>query len=147
MRPNYTHIASCPSTRNDFINSITEQDAVIVVNHTLLQELTKEINSNIQAKKQGNFFKKASVPMAILSWSNPVGWVLSGIVLLSGILHSAGDEFKKYKIYAGIDTSHNQILVFHNKHKVDLKYDTLSYPSFVQNIDYKKTNKKVSTSK
>ena len=143
MRLNYTHNAVSPVTRNDFINSISRQDAAIVINHELLKEITKEINSQISSKKQGKLFKGMALPVAILSLTNPVGWILSGVTFLSGALLSASDDLKKYMTYAGVDTSDKQIVVFHHKSKVDLSHDTVIYPSYVRTVDYKKTNKKV----
>lgn len=142
MRPNYSFYAASPATRNDFIDLVSKQTEAIVINHELLKELTKEINSQISAKKQGGFFKKISIPMAIISWTNPLGWLLSGITFLCGTLTSASDDLKKYVIYAGCDTSDNQIMVLHHKHKVDLKFDKVIYPAFVRSVNYKKANRK-----
>lgn len=143
MRHNYTYNAVSPSTRNDFIDSVSKQKEAIVINHELLEDLTKEINSQLSAKKQGGFFKKLAVPMAILSWTNPLGWLLSGITFLCGVFTGSSNELKKYVVYAGCDMSDNQIMVLHHKNKVDLSYDKVIYPSFVKNVDYKKTNRKV----
>ena len=143
MRQNYSYTAVAPATRNEFIESVSKQKEAIVINHELMRELTTEINSQLSAKKQGGFFKKIAIPMAILSWTNPIGWILSGITFLCGVFASVSDDLKKYVIYAGFDTSDNQIVVLHHKRKVDLSYDKVVYPSFVQNVDYKKTNRKV----
>ena len=97
MRHNYTYTAAAPSSRNEFIDFIGKQEPVIVVGNTLLEELTKEINSNISDKKSGKFFKKIAIPMAIISWTNPIGWLLSGITFLCGSLLGSADDFKKLK--------------------------------------------------
>ena len=143
MRKNYSYVAVCPVTRNEFIEAVTEKKEVIVVDHKLLKELTEEINANLSSKKAGGFFKKISLPMALLSWTNPVGWALSGIVFLCGIFTSAANDLKKYVIYPGTDTGGLSILVFHRKSKIDMKYDEVIYPSFVKSVDYTKKNKKV----
>lgn len=143
MRPNHNFYAVCPTTRNDFIDFVSKQSEAILIDHALLQELSKEINEQISAKKQGSFFKKVSVPMAIISWTNPLGWLLTGITYLCGAFSSASDDLKKYITYTGSDTSNHQIMVLHHKHKVDLKYDKVIYPSFVKSVDYKKANKRI----
>lgn len=143
MRKNYSYDAVSPTTRNEFIEAVTSQKEVIVIKHALLKGLTEEINSNISSKKQGGFFKKIAVPMAILSWSNPIGWVLSGIAFLCGAFSSAANDLKKYKIYPGVDVYGTQIMVLHHKRKVDMKYDEVIYPSFVKNVDYKRVDKKI----
>lgn len=143
MRKNYTYSAVCPTTRNEFIEAVANRNEAIVVKHSLLKELTEEINSNISSKKQGGFLKKIAVPMAILSWSNPVGWALSGVTFLCGIFSGAGNDLKKYKIYPGVDVYGTQIIVLHHKYKVDMKFDEVIYPSFVKDVDYKKVNKKI----
>ena len=143
MRPNYTYNAVVPVTRNEFISAVSAQNEVIVIKHTLLKEITKEINSQISSKKQGGFFKKIAVPMAILSWSNPIGWILSGITFLCGVFESASDDLKKYVIYSGCDALGNQILVLHHKSKVNLSYDKVIYPANIKSVDYKKTNKRI----
>ena len=145
MRKNYSYTAVPAATRNEFIEAITNQKEAIVINHQLLKELTEEMNANLSSKKQGGFFKKISVPMAILSWSNPIGWALSGIVFLCGVLSSVSYDLKKYVIYPGIDAGGLQIMVLHHKRKVDLKYDEIIYPSFVKSVDYTRKNKKVRT--
>lgn len=145
MRLNYTYNAIIPATRNEFITAVTNQKEAIVINHTLLKELTDEINSQISSKKGGRFFKKLAVPMAVLSWSNPIGWLLSGIVFLCGVFTSASDDLKKYVIYSGCDALGNQILVLHHKKKVNLSYDKVIYPANIKSVDYKKTNKQVKT--
>lgn len=142
MRKNYSYVAVCPATRNEFIEAVNEKKEAIVIDHKLLKELTDEINSNLSSKKQGGFFKKISLPMALLSWTNPIGWALSGIVFLCGIFTSASDELKKYVIYPGIDTGGLSILVLHRKSQIDMKYDEVIYPSFVKSVDYTKKNKK-----
>lgn len=142
MRKNYIYDAAAPTSRNEFISFISAEKEAIVVDNSLLQELTKEINSTITEKKSGSFFKKAAVPMLLLS-TNPVGWITSGIVLLAGTFLSASEDFKEYVIYAGVDSLDNEIIVFHHKKKVNLKYDTVNYPAFVKTINYKKANQKV----
>lgn len=141
MRINKTFYATSPSTRNDFINFISKDTEAIVLNHELLKDLRKEINEQINSKKSGKFFKRISIPMA-LSF-NPLGWLLSGITFLCGALSSASDDLKKYKLYAGCDASDSQIVVLLHRKKVDLSYDKIIYPSYVKNIDYKKSNKKI----
>lgn len=143
MRKNYSYDAVSPTTRNEFIEAVTSEKEAIVIKHMLLKELTEEINSNISSKKHGGFFKKIAVPMAILSWSNPIGWALSGIVFLCGVFSSAANDLKKYKIYPGVDVYGTQIMVMLHKRKVDMNYDKVNYPSFVKDVDYKKINKKI----
>lgn len=143
MRPNYTYNAIIPDTRNEFIAAVTDQKEAIVIQHTLLKELTEEINSQISSRAGGKFFKKLAVPMAIISWSNPIGWLLSGIVFLCGIFASSSDDLKKYTIYSGTDTSDNQILVLHHKKKVNLSYDKIIYPANIKAVNYKKANKMI----
>lgn len=142
MRPNYSFYAASPATRNDFIDLVSKQTEAIVLNHELLEDLRKEINEQINSKKSGKFFKRISIPMALLSL-NPLGWLLSGITFLCGVLSSASDDLKKYKLYAGCDASDSQIVVLLHKKKVDLSYDKIIYPSYVKIIDYKKSNKKI----
>ena len=143
MRRNNTYTASEPSSRNDFIDLITKQDEVIVINNSLLKDLTKEVNANLSSKKQGSFFKKRAVPIAILSWTNPVGWIVSGITFLCGAFTSSTNDLKEYVIYSGYDVCEKPIVVFHHKNKVDLKYDTVNYPPFVKDVNYKKQTKRI----
>ena len=145
MRKNYRYTATSPGTRNEFVDAIADGREAIVLNHKLLKELTDEINANLSSKKQGGFFKKVAVPMAILSLSNPIGWALSGITFLCGVLAGVSDDLKKYIIYPGVDVGGLQIMVLHRKHKIDMKYDEVIYPSFVKNVDYTKRNHKIRT--
>ena len=143
MRKNYTYTAVTPATRNDFIDAVKTETEIIAINHKLLKELTDEVNANLSSKKQGKFFKRLAVPMAILSWTNPIGWALSGITYLCGAFESSSNELKKYVIYPGKDTGGLQIIVLHHKHKVDREYDEIVYPAFVKKVDYDKRNKKI----
>ena len=142
MRKNYMHTAYAPTSRNEFIEAIKEKKDVVVLNHVLLEEIRKEINESISSKKTGKFFKIMSVPMFLMSW-NPLGWGLSGLVLLNGLISSAGNEFKGYSMYSGHDMCNKQILIFHKKSTVDLKYDKVSYPAWVNHVDSKKMKKKI----
>ena len=137
MRKNYTHTAKEPKTRNDFIEMIEKKEDVIVLNHELIEELEKEIAKNLKDRKHGKFFTKVAVPMAILSLSNPIGWLCSGIVFLSGKSIKSSDALKKYYVYSGYDMSLQKILIFHLKKTVDIKYDDVTYPNWVKDVDYK----------
>ena len=141
MRKNFNYIAAVPTTRNDVIDAVTNQKEAILVNHILLKELTEEINSKLSSRNGGGFFKKLAVPMAILSWTNPIGWLCSGIVFLCGVFTSASDDLKKYVIHSGVDVHDNQVLVLRHKSKVNLTYDKIVLPADIKSVDYKKTKK------
>ena len=141
MRKNYNYTAVAPNTRNEFIDSVATQKEAIVISHELLKELTEEINSQLSSRGGSKFFKRLAVPMAILSWSNPIGWICSGIVFLCGIFTGVSDHLKKYVIHSGYDVFDNQILVFIHKHKVNMSYDKILLPENVKSVDYKKEKK------
>ena len=143
MRKNYEYIPQIPSSRNGFIDMVNSKKEVILVPHELLMVLSKEINESISSGKSGKFFTKC-VPVMLLTAWNPLGWILSGIVLLGGIVGISGNQLKGYKLYAGEDSDGNAIITLHHK-KVDLKYDTIKYPDWVKAINYDKANKKVKT--
>jgi hypothetical protein len=58
MRKNFNYIAAVPTTRNDFIDAVTNQKEAILVNHILLKELTEEINSKLSSRNGGGFFQE-----------------------------------------------------------------------------------------
>ena len=82
--------------------------------------------------------------MLALSWWNPLGWILSGVVLLSGIIGVSVNDLKKYKLFSGKDSDGKNIAILHIK-SVDLKYDKIIYPEWVASIDYEHTNKSIKT--
>ena len=143
MRKNYTYDAKEPKNRNEFIDMIKNKEDVIVLHHNIIEELDKEINENIKYRKTGNFFSKLALPMAILSWSNPLGWFLSGVVFLCGGLEKSSDYFNQYNIYNGYDICLRRVLTFHLKDTVDLKYDKVTSPRWDGKIEYKNMKRRI----
>lgn len=144
MRKNYTYYASLPTDRNDFIKFLESKKEVIVVNNKLLQEINKEINEQNRNKKASKFYTGAAPIMLALSWWNPIGWVLSGVVLLSGVIGVSANDLKKYKLYSGKDLQGENIAILHKK-SIDLKYDKIIYPEWVASVDYEHVNKNIKT--
>lgn len=147
MRHNYTHIAEVPQTRNEFIDAVRQNKTVIVVSHTILQEIQAEVNSNLKSGKKGDFLKELGVGGGLLGFlfsTHPVGWLVAGGTALAvGIFTGISNYLKKYNVYLGVDSEDKEIIVLHLKNKVDLSYDSITYPSFLKFVDTKKANKKV----
>jgi len=60
---------------------------------------------------------------------NPLTWIVGvGSLLAGGVIKN---ELKEYIIYTGKDVCYKEILVLHNKKKIDLKYDTVLYDASV----------------
>ena len=140
------YTAQVAKDRNDFITLIKSKKEVIVVDHNLLEQLTKEINEEMKVKKSGKRLKKIA-PVMLVLWWNPIGWALSGVVLLGGVLGVNSSALKKYNLYSGKDVDNNEIITLLRKSRVDLKYDTIQYPEWIASIDYDHKNKKIKTKK
>lgn len=146
MRKNMSYIASVPGTRNGFINMIDSKKDVVLLNHELLEVISKEINENISTGKIGKAGKITGPIMLALSWWNPIGLLCSGVVMLSGIVAGWSNSLKKYNMFEGIDIHENGIVVLLKK-SINLKYDTIEYPDWVKSIDYTHQNKKINLNK
>lgn len=146
MRKNMSYIASVPGTRNGFINMIDSKKDVVLVSHELLEAINEEINENVSTGKAGKVFKTAGPIMLAVSWWNPIGLICGGLVTLSGVVAGWSNSLKKYTMYEGVDINGNGIVVLLKK-SIDLKYDTIEYPAWVKNIDYKQKNKKINSLK
>ena len=142
MRKNNTYTPCIPASRNDFIDMVNSKCEVILVNHELLKILSKEINDSIDGRRAGKLGTWCGPVMLALSWWNPIGLAMSGVVLLSGLVGISADKLRRYAIYGGEDNNGNTIIALHNK-AVSLKYDTIDYPEWVRFIDTQTPNKKV----
>lgn len=142
MRKNNTYIPSVPLSRNEFIEMVNSKKDVILVNSDLLKILSKEINDSIDGRRAGKLGTRCGPVMLALSWWNPIGLVLSGVVLLSGLVGISADALRRYEIYSGENVAGEPIITLHYK-TVNLKYDTIKYPDWVKTINLNKANKKV----
>lgn len=147
MRKNYTYECSVPESRNDLIDMINSRKSAILLKNDLIGEIHKELNKeNKKANKSGGLLVKGGIGAGI--WAlffsyHPLGWLIGGTVALTtGIIKNMGKILNNYETYKGKDCLGNDIYVMIYS-DVDLKLDTINYPALVQNINYKKTVKKL----
>lgn len=142
MRKNYTYKAVTPATRNEFIDAIKNKTEAIVISHNLLVELNEELNKNISNKKKKGLLKTIGIgALLFFNLYNPLTWIVGiGSFLANG---SMKNEIKEYIVYTGTDTCCKEILVLHNKKKIDLKYDTVLYDTSVKQVSTKATKGKI----
>lgn len=147
MRKNYTYECSVPDTRNALIDMINEKKSVIVLKNELITEIHQELNREKKdAKKSGSTLKKGGVAAglyALFFSSHPVGWLIGGaLALTAGALKNLNKTLNQYETYKGKDLSDREVFIMiHNS--VNLKLDTINYPTFVLNVDTKKPVKKI----
>ena len=147
MRKNYTQECSVPATRNALIDMINDKKPVIVLKNELITEIHQELNKEKKdAKKSGSTLKKGGVLAglyALFFSSHPVGWLIGGaLALTAGTIKNLNKTLNHYETYKGTDLSGKDIYVLIYKN-VDLKLDTISYPTFVLNVNTKKPVKKI----
>lgn len=142
MRKNYTYKAVTPATRNEFIDAIKNKTEAIVISHNLLIELNEELNKNISNKKKKGLLKTIGIgTLLFFNLYNPLTWIVGiGSLLANG---SMKNEIKEYIAYTGTDACCKEILVLHNKKKIDLKYDTVLYDTSVKQVSTKATKGKI----
>lgn len=124
MRKNYSYEAVIPATRNEFIDYIKGKSEVIVISHSLLEELDEELKKNQNKGKAKTALKTAGgIGLLVLNLYNPLTWVFGvGSILAGGLLKN---EIKEYNAHVGVDVHENDILLLIHKKKVNLKYDSI----------------------
>ena len=113
----------------------------IVIKHSLVQELDKELKANQTKGKAKTALKTAGiVGLLVLNLYNPLTWIFGvGSLLAGGILKN---EIKEYSIYNGLDIDNRNIIVMIHKKKVNEKYDTIIYDkAYVKSVSSKKSEK------
>lgn len=141
MRKNFSYTAAIPSTRNEFIDCVKNKTEAIVIKHSLVQELDKELKANQTKGKAKTALKTAGiVGLLVLNLYNPLTWIFGvGSLLAGGILKN---EIKEYSIYNGLDIDNRNIIVMIHKKKVNEKYDTIIYDkAYVKSVSSKKSEK------
>lgn len=143
MRKNYTFTPQMPNSRNEFIDCLKKQSEVIVIQHTLVNELSAELNKSIGNKKGKTALQTAGVTaLLIFNLYNPLTWIFGiGALATSGLLKN---EIKKYHVYLGRNVTHHEILVLIHKDKVDPNMDTIAYDkNYVLSVEKKPYKKKI----
>ena len=141
MRKNLVHQPGVPETRNDFIDMVRNKKEVILLTNSLIEDIRKDVNSNLKEEKNGNHITDIGLSagaLGIIFASNPIGWIIGGGLLAAfGLSKADSNEFKRYDIYTGRDKEGKEILSFIRNTRVDFKYDTINYPDWVSIIEKK----------
>lgn len=142
MRKNETYKAVMPSSRNDFVDCVNNEEPVIVLRHKLLTEMREELNVNIKNRKDKKTINTVMLPLTVFNLTNPIGWTTGAYMLVSNVTKK--NELKKYRMYEGEDVHGNVILALHHKLKVDPEYDTVVYDgNWIKSVNLKEHKKRL----
>lgn len=125
MREKRTFRAKMPTTQEAFADYIKEEKTVIVVNHSLIVSIDKELNDSKSNKGAKNALKGLGKFGLLLGFLDPFMWVYSaGCFLCGGMLK---DKIKGYDVYSGLDVNDESIIVLIHQKDYDPKLDTIKY--------------------
>jgi len=142
MREKRTFRAKIPTTQEAFADCVKEGKAVIVINHSLVVSMNRELNdskSNKGAKKVLKLLGKFGVIAGIF---DPIMWLYSVVCFLfGGILK---DKIKEYDIYSGLDINDENIIILIKKKDYDPKLDIIKYDdAYVKSVSPKPLKGKI----
>lgn len=142
MREKRTFRAKMPTTQEAFADCVKEEKAVIVINHTLIVSMDKELNDSKSNKGAKTVIKGLGKFGLLLGFLDPFMWVYSaGCFLFGGILK---DKIKGYDVYSGMDVNDENIIVLIHQKDCDPKLDTVKYDeAYVKSVSTKPLRGKI----
>lgn len=142
MREKRTFRAKMPKTKEAFADCVKEGKAVIVINHSLLVDMDKELNESQVNKGQKKVSKTLGKVLLVFGIVDPVMWIFSvAYFLIGGILK---DKIKEYDVYSGLNMDDKNILILIHQKDCDPKIDTIKYDeTYVKSVSAKPLKGKV----
>lgn len=142
MRENRTFRAKMPTTQEAFSDCVKDGKTVIVINHSLIVSMDKELNDSKSNKGVKKVFKALGKFGVIVGIFDPLMWIYAaGCFLFGGTLK---DKIKGYNVYSGLDVNDESIIVLINQKDYDPKLDKIKYDeTYVKSVSPKPLRGKI----
>ena len=131
-----------PTTQEAFSDCVKDGKTVIVMNHSLIVSMDKELNdskSNKGAKKAFTMLGKFGVIAGIF---DPLMWIYAAVCFLFG--GTLKDKIKGYDVHSGLDVNDENIIVLIHQKDYDPKLDTIKYDeAYVKSVSKKPLRGKI----
>lgn len=133
MREKRTFRTKMPTTQEAFADCVKEGKTAIVVNHSLIVSIDKELNDSKSNKEAKNALKGLGKFGLLLGFLDPFTWVYSAECFLCGDMLK--DKIKSYDVYSGLDVNDESIIVLIHQKDYNPKLDTIKYDkTYVGNV-------------
>ena len=143
MREKRTFRAKMPTTQEAFADYVKDEKTVIVLSHSLLIQMDKELNENRLVRGAKKVNDGAAKVALLFGFIDPVAWVYSAVLYLNGGL-LLRDKITGYDVYGGMDVNDENIIVLIRKENYDPKYGTIKYDkAYVKSVSEKPTKGKI----
>lgn len=125
MREQRTFRAKMPTTQEAFADCVKNEKTVVVISHSLLVNMDKELNESRLNEEVKKVYKATGIYGLIVGIVDPPMWIFAvACFMFRGILK---EKIKGYDVYSGEDVKGENIIVLIRKKDYAPKYDKIIY--------------------